>query len=275
MPNWPIQPGMRWASQGFNTTTGQGVTLNTNASNNQKGSWVELVSSSAFDASGVLVEVQFASNNTRDWLLDIGVGSAGNEQPILSNLLCSVGTQVTHWGSVYFPVVIPEGSRIAARGQCNLSSNSIRLGVHLLERGFGLESGLYRATTYGVDTSTTRGTSIDPGGVVQTKGSWSQLSSSINATRQVVLLLGQQRNAVMTTCTWMLDVGIGSAGNEQVVLPDLWVTANANTDALNPTVIGPLPINLPAGVRLAARALNGDITDATDRLFDLTVVGIE
>jgi hypothetical protein len=70
-----------------------------------------------------------------------------------------------------------------------------------------------------------------------------------------------------------MDIGVGSAGSEQVLLGDMDLSASAGSDSIGPMAIG-VPVRIPAGTRLAVRA-QSNITDATDRLFDAMLLGVD
>jgi hypothetical protein len=60
-----------------------------------------------------------------------------------------------------------------------------------------------------------------------------------------------------------------------VVLPNIGFTMQFATNACwSPNTVGPLPVDIPAGTRIAAR-MQASITDATDRLMDVIVYGID
>ena len=83
-----------------------------------------------------------------------------------------------------------------------------------------------------------------------TKGNWVQLVAS-TAKRVVAMTLSA--HAVGTTqLRFLVDIGVGGAGSEVVVLPNIYVKIGASytRDGQN---FGPLLVDIPAGSRIAAR----------------------
>jgi hypothetical protein len=60
-------------------------------------------------------------------------------------------------------------------------------------------------------------------------------------------------DASFSTGRWFLDIAVGAAGLEQIILENLIVQVNASGDRFIQPYIGPLPLSLPAGTRVAAR----------------------
>ncbi len=274
MPTWPLVDTSRMVTVGTSAGSSTGTTI-TAGSANAKGSWTQLVASSAFQADELIVQIGNNSGANADYLVDIGVGAGGSEQVILSNLTVSAGSASairTNYPAI--PIAIPAGSRIAAR--CQSSSNAATLAVQLtlIQYGLNRSTGLSRCTTYGADTSDSGGVSIDPGGSANTKGSWTEITSSTSVLHQGLMIgIGNQANNARTVASLLLDIGIGAGGSEQVVVADYILKADANGDFVAPCLGPVLPLTIPAGTRLAARAAT-HITDATDRLFDVILYGI-
>lgn len=271
MPDWPSgYGGTRLEAIGA-AAFDIGVTA---GSANAKGSWAELTSSSPIDADGFYLNVAMVGTN-RDFLFDIGVGAAGSEVVILENVLVSIGSiSIGQIVEAYVPLPIKAGTRIAARCQSTTVSAVLGIMAHLAAGDFYSAMRCGRATTYGALTADSGGTSIDPGAVASTKGSWVELAASLtNPFRSALVCVGNQANAVRSAASYSLDLGIGAAASEQVVLADNYMHADATTDLVFPPLIQRF-LSAKSGERLAARA-KSDITDATDRLFDLVVIGFD
>lgn len=254
-----------------------GVTLTSNASANVKGVYGQLIASTGQDAFGLLVQVQGSA--TGDYLIDLAIGGAGSEQIILSNFAHArqVGN-TRRAGLMLIPLFIPSGTRISARCQGSTGGNNCILNITLLPALGAFTLGLLgRATTYGANTGTSGGISIDPGGTINTKGSYVQISASLtNPARWIVLMIGNQANAARANTannSWTFDVAIGAAGSETIVIPDIILGAGAVESVVVPYLIS-LPFALPSGVRVAVRA-QCTINDATDRKFDFSLLGID
>ena len=241
---------------------------------NTKGSWVELTAASTFDSGALTVNVPYVFEGS-DYLIDIGIGPAGSEQVLVSNLLVSAGSigGSTAGVSVRIPLPIASGIRIAARAQATGTSASrfARVGVHL-EGNTAPAGGTL--TTIGAATADSGGTPVDPGASDNTKGAWAQLTASAaSALYGAFFAFGNQANTTRTDCNWLVDIGIGGAGSEQVILADIPVACNSTADSLAPILSALYDISIPEGVRMAARA-SCTIVDATDRLLDVVMYAV-
>jgi hypothetical protein len=86
-------------------------------------------------------------------------------------------------------------------------------------------------------------------------------------------MFGNQANQLMSTANWSIDIATGGAGAETVIVPDLICASLASTvDGVVPSAFA-VPVHIVTGTRIAARA-KCTITDATDRLIDLILIGI-
>lgn len=83
-------------------------------------------------------------------------------------------------------------------------------------------------------------------GAINTKSAWTQLYSSAPFATQGVLL--NIRAADFGT-KYLVDIGIGGAGSEEVIIPDLFLWMNNSTPSMGVYI----PIRIPAGVRVSAR----------------------
>ena len=244
------------------------------ATANTKGLWVEFVASTGFPTRYLTVEMGRGETNNQ-FLTDVGIGGAGSEVVLVANLMVETGANGRERTFLYqLPVWIPPSTRVSLRSQVNeTSSGGDRFAVTLSSGGFPGPQAFSRVTTYGAITADSGGTQVDPGGSADTKGAWAQLVASSNLVRWVTIAVGNQANATPTSAKWMIDIGIGSATSEVVLIPDLnlyWASAQGN---FTPSVWS-FPVSIPSGTRISARA-QCDITDATDRLFDIVVYGVE
>jgi hypothetical protein len=71
----------------------------------------------------------------------------------------------------------------------------------------------------------------------------------------------------------VVQIGVRpSAGNEYPVW-QFTLNASTTSDCITPTFDGPYPVTIPAGSWIGCRAYC-NITDATDRLFQIVVYGM-
>jgi hypothetical protein len=253
-------------------TTTQLLTVTANGSNNTKGSYTEIVTTTSFECCGFILTFEQGSL-LGDCLLDIAIGAGGSEQDVLSNILLSAQISVRLGSSQFIPLAIPANTRISARCQTSTGGQAVYCGIYPVARDLKATPGFHRAVTYGASTADSGGTSIDPGGSANTKGAYSQLSASLTIPVSFLLLMpGSAANGTPTNARWNVDIAIGAGGSEEVIVPDLHFALHTTTKTIFPFIIG-LPVNIPAGQRLSARA-QCDITDATDRLMDLVAIGL-
>jgi hypothetical protein len=263
-----------FSAVGEATGSSRGTAIPGDAAANTKGSWIELVSSSPIDADGFYLQLE-ALGTSRDHLVDIGIGAAGSEVVIVPNFQFSTGTGPSGIEEVYIPLPIPAGTRIAARSQATAGSQSVGVLLQLVQGELYRAMRCSRATAYGSNTADSGGVVVDPGAVAHTKGSWAEIHSGItNPIRYAILCIGNRANTGVGAFTQhLMDFGIGGAGAEVVLLDDQVVMADQTTDRLGPHVFA-RHVSIPAGTRLAARSQCSN-TDATDRLFDLAVIGFD
>lgn len=277
MGDWPLYDGQGTETAGATSASSTGVAVTASGSTNTKGSWAELIASTARDAVGLIVNIGRGHTATADFLVDIGIGAASSETVLVPNLKGDNGSNTLGPGQIFLPIGIPAGTRISARCQSTSASAVSRIQVVTMYGSWLTAPPLGRVTDYGTATGDSGGVSIDPGGSANTKGSWAQITASTtNPIRSMLVAVGNQNNSSRGAATdWLLDVGIGGSGSEQVIVADWHVEVATSDDNLEPHYLGPIPVNIPAGTRLAARSQASNILDATDRLFDVIAYGID
>lgn len=239
---------------------------------NTKGNYAELTSSAAIDADGFFLTLDPGTVSNRNFRVDIGVGPNLAETVILADLLATYrGNGLFEAYEVYVPLPIRRGTRIAARCQSNAASAVMRASVELVSGPVYREMRMKRATTFGTGASS-GGTSIDPGGVANTKGSWVEFSSALpDRVRYLIVCVGNQLNAARSGGANRIDVGVGANPNEVVIVPEIWARMEGNRDGISPALHGRW-VELQKGERLAVRAAS-QVTTSPARLFDVLLVG--
>jgi hypothetical protein len=274
MPTIPLADIQRIENAGANAGNSGGTTLSAAGSANTKGSYSQLIATSSFPAVGILIS--FSRHNAGgsgfDYLVDIAIGAAASEHVIISNLVSSGGAEQGTY-TYFFPCSIPAGSRISARIQSTTASVGTRINCLLLGGGFAQAEQFSGVDTYGANTTDSGGTSVDPGGAANTKGSYVEISSSTNHKHHYIVVgIGLQTNIIRTTGSWLMDIAIGALGSEQIIVPDIDFSCHSLGSMITPYAIV-IPIQVPAGSRIAVR-LQSSITDASDRLMDVVIYGV-
>lgn len=247
-----------------------GTEIVAHATINTKGDWVELVASTAADATGLVLVHGDAT--TADFLIDIGTGAAAAETAIISNFPVNERTTSNNTCVFMFPVAIPAGTRVSARCQSDVTVGQIDIIGYLTSTTVPVNLATSNITTYGAVTADTGGTEIDPGADDHAKGSWVEITASTTADiKWLIPMFGNKSNTARTNAAWLVDIGTGAAASETVVVSDLLLITNAGEDSLVPSAYPPLPVTIASGTRIAVRAQCG-ITDATDRLIDFILI---
>jgi hypothetical protein len=258
-----------WGSTGV--STGTSVTAGTPA-NTKGASYTELVAATSHHAVALSLYLMGGAG-IADFLVDVAIGAAGAEQPIVENLLwtrASVGSAAV---VPRIPIVVPQGARLSARCQSTTASSPVVLRGQLHAPGVNALSGFSKAEGIGVTAADSGGTGIDGGAVVNTKGAYAQLIlSTANPYRCLYVLLGNQNQAARVAAFFLVDIAVGPA-TETVIIPNLGIGTNANEQVI-PQVAGPFFMTVPAGTRLTARCQCSGTTDLTQRDIDVALLGV-
>lgn len=274
MGSWGLQHvGGALEDVGTATGSSSGTTVTASGSTNTKGSWAQLKAATVQEAYGIIV-CAFAGSASVNYLVDIGVGAAAAEQVLIPNLLfCqSGGGNVPEY--YYLPVRVPGGVRVAARCQSVTASATLAVAAWLMPAGPQMPPPFSRVTDYGATTASSHGTTHDPGGTANTKGTYTQLTASTtNPIKALHLHFGDAGDTARVSLSWLVDVAIGAAASEKIIVPNLLVACNSATDRPYQMPVA-IPVTIPAGSRLSFRAQCSGNT-AGDRTIDLLAYGID
>ena len=117
---------------GANTADSGGTPIDAGATANTFGAWVQLAASTTSDIKGMCCTsggINNATPTTGQGLLQIGVGAAAAEQPVLE-LPFQMGTAGDNYGPLphlWLPCSIPAGSRVAARWMSTVTDATDRI----------------------------------------------------------------------------------------------------------------------------------------------------
>lgn len=270
---WPTAVGGRAENAGATTSTSGGTVVTAHATvANSKGSYAQLIASTAFDAYSLVVMLA-NPNGLDDYLVDIAIGAAASEQVILPNLSYSTGNGEK--GVYYiFPIYVPAGTRIAAAVQCTTANRVIDVSVMLLGTSFLGGMSLGRVEAIGVATADSGGTAYDTGGTANTKNGKVEISAATGfAYRAIIIAFPSQNHGAWSNVNVLFDVLVGAAGSEQVILPNININISVASDSVEPHAIGPFPVDIPAGTRVSVEAQSNNIT-VGQREFDFIIYGI-
>lgn len=261
----------RATTLGFSTTTSKPTTVTNSGTPNTKGAYVQLTASSAADTSGICVIASNRDLTAGAMLVDVAVGAAASEKIIIPDIPCT-GTSVTVQAiaTPIFPVTIPAGSRISVRTQSTTASDASLAAVMLVDNSrMGRSGG--SMDSYGVISATTLTTSIDSGAVLNTKGSYTQITASTtNDLCGFAFCISGLNTTSNVGAHFLVDVAIGGAGAETVIVGNWWFYHGG-------THLPPwapwFDMDIPAGTRIAVRA-QSTTTTAADRTFGFSLHGL-
>ncbi|WP_101791010.1 hypothetical protein [Nonomuraea indica] len=253
---WPIPPFPVKAVVGTETS----VSAN---SANTKGNWITLLTLPAGAAASWLSlgTLQISQAGDRAGLMDIAIGGAGSETIVAADLVVGYRDH----SATLFPLHIPAGATIRARLATALSSMNIwtTATAYCGEPESGLTTP-GRITTYGTVPATSSGTHVTPSGSMNVKGSWAELAAATTSPIHALMVLVQSSTSAPSSARYAIDIGIGGAGSETVIVPDHHVRTQNSPAYVYPQSpqFVPLSMCIPAGVRLAARCAvtSGSVT---------------
>lgn len=263
MSNWGIGEGGNMLESGGRS--GSSLFGVTSGAIHTKGAWVQLLAATSFTYEQVML--QFRPNGANRNFLDLGIGGAGSELVLVPDIQWH-GTQAQM--GIVLPIRIPVGSRVAMRNQSDVASQVVSCGFIGIGAGPRIPPGYNQAVTYGFDAGTSRGVNLDGGGTANTKSAWVEIVAATTAPiRALTVHNGTGAAATSASTQTIIDIGVGPAGSEQILMADLYQRWTSGGPPQNPCH-GPFPVSLPVGVRLAAR-IAADTTNAGGRSIDVTV----
>ncbi len=272
---WIPQKGAIFREHNFGTVgaTTLGTSVSTGTPANTKGTAVQLIAATSFDAYMVRITAAAYGNGATisRGCLDILVGAATEEVLIPNLLMGGCGNiAVTNAGPKIweFPLYIPAGTRIAAQVAGDRLTTAMRVGIELTGgNGYPPWRVGQRVVTYGIGT-VPAGTSVTPGASAA-EGSWTQITASTTEDHFAIVPSAQGPGADTTLTAsgiWM-DIGFGAATEEVVAgggRENSFVFAlNGDEMIAGPFNPGALYQEIPSGTRLTARLSRSSAADTT------------
>lgn len=238
-----------------------GTTVTTASAAGTKGTAVELIASTNFDAYllCIMASDMALGATISDTMLDILIGTA-TEEILIPNLLagsCAGGNGATsfrllgrHW---MFPLYIPAGSRIAAQAAGARTSTAMRVAVFLFG-GHGIPPFRVgsKVISYPTAPAVPRGLAITPGST-GAEGAWTEVIASTSEGHFAIVPSFQVENDTSVGVNnYALDIGVGAATEEEVA-QSYWYTTNTNEIMTDGFPSFPCFVDVPSGTRLVAR----------------------
>jgi hypothetical protein len=215
----------------------QGATIT--PGNNTPGSWTQIMgpTSTASHVIEIIVGGIGVSASATDSLTDIGIDPAGGTSyttmipSLLSSYAVGVNSNNAGFGcSWLFPVYIPAGATIAARGSINNATVGTQQVYCKLYRA--LDPSRVRTGTgviaYGATAASSTGTAVTFG--TAAVGSYTQLGSAVSALAPWHWLVSSARASTTTVnaSTYVADLAIGDASNKRVIVARQESATNSN-----------------------------------------------
>lgn len=263
MPLLTLNGGGLIEALGANTANSAGTALVSNTI-------AQLVASTSFPYNAIQVSIMVAPTGTAtDSSLDILIGSSGNEYTLidkLRNIRDNTGDNdvENRW---ILPLYVPQGVRLAARNNGVAATSII---VHGMNGGVLGNAGFNRAESMGLTGNL--GTIIDPGAAANTLGAWTEITPSTAHAYGALMMVFGGDAATSGANSWLIDIGVGTAGNEYALVKQCYGRGAASASAPMPNTYGPFPCNIPAGTRLAVRCQSSSATSAS-RKIDVALYG--
>jgi len=250
------------------------LTLNAGPTAHTKAGYTQMMISSAADAQGFILYVGGWGSPTATFLVDISTGAESSEIVLVADIACSSSANwISGEGSIYLPIRIPAGTRIAARCQSTVNgSDVIGCGITLVDAK-DTSLGFTNCETIGTVAASTRGTTVDAGATPDTKGVYAEISASTSGHyKYVAMSVGANAdNAMSADVFGLYDIAIGEIGSEVIILGDVPYVNDTAYDFNMKEVIA-LPLNVPKGSRVSVRwQASSNAADA--RLLDFTMHG--
>lgn len=231
-----------------------------------KSAWYQISAGVACDCDGLYVTlVGLTTEEPATALLDIGAGPAGSERIIAPDLLV-LSSSTYRQGVISFEIPMPlaRGTRIAVRWQGSVDwpsaggfNPSLRYGMVPLRVGsVAGRRACSRVATLGANTGTSTGQSIPTagGGSGYGVGAWQEFTASAPFHVHYLasaISMGSVANRIY-------EIGVGAAGSERVLAG--WHTTQISNGLA-------LPVEIPAGSRIAMRGISNFALNATLTLW--------
>src|SRR3990167_11411361 len=220
---------------GFNYVTGNVLTVRPGVvsfgtsitpAQNAYGSYTEILSDTDVtkDCYGILINVNsiFVATKAKDSLTTIGIDTAGGTSYVdfIPNLLTSCAGDYGAKGGIwyYFPVFIPAGSALAAKGSVNNATvGTQRVAVWLYGAPTHPESVIYGqgVESVGITAASSSGTAVTSGTV--SEGSWTSLGSTTKKWLAGAYGMGVNDGSMSSGSIHHGDLSYGD-GTNQVIL---------------------------------------------------------
>lgn len=272
------RPGFAAQQRSTDTTSAAGITITASGTAHTKGSVTELIASTSYDSYGifVLLDNTYTAGANTSMLLDVMTGGAGSEVVLIPDLACgyALNENLNNAPIIYFfPIFIPASTRLSARCQAAVVSDTVNCRVVLLQRPTVRGWVGSRVTAYGVTAASSTGISITCGNSAY--GTAAQLSSSTtNPIRYLQLGLQGGADTSLSDYRAMFEVRHG-ASTAMPGLSGLIGAIDAQESvgfAVADSQLAFQALDWPAGVDLR---VSGMVNGTTNNVYDVILYGVD
>jgi hypothetical protein len=230
-----------------------------------KGAWAEVISSLTDETYGLLICVNSntTTNNSRNTVIDIGVGAAASEIVLIPDLIGGNASNYNTGGGgvwYYFPVSIPAGTRVSARAQSTVTT-ALRVFAQAFQRPLQPSMLKRAAFVEAIGTGTLpNGTDVTSG--TTNKGAWTLLGTTTQ--RCWFWQLGVQVSSAdvsQGTNVYHIDLARGDGTNYNIIINNMYFNTSSSENHSQSAVTIGCEYPVPAGSNIYARAQCGGTVD--------------
>ncbi len=235
------------------------VTVTASGTVNTKGLWSALSASCPFDAAGfyLISDTTGQSATNTGQLCDIGFGAPSSEAVVIPDVQTGYSALLasTSQPARYFPLAVPSGTRVSARIQAAIASDTVDLTIGFVEKN---HSFMYPSFQYAENIGAVSASSIL---TIISGGGWQEIAASTS--RDIRAVAPIHHCATLGGNEAEVEIAIGSSTNEVQVWPPLDELGSANNygimlrsqsnESVSYTWPHLLPVRIPAGSRVTAR----------------------
>jgi len=243
-------------------------TLTTSTTVDVPGSWVQMIASTARDATEIVL-IMCRPDLAETTTVDIAFGGSGSEQLIASDFPFSIHFTENNFADMCrIPIQVPASTRIACRATNRIDNQADTIRCQMMLFAGSIES----PPSY--QTCDLIGRTVpDPGTTANTLGSYTQITSSLEATYKAIIVAADSNGigAIAEQANY-LNLSLGEASSEVDIIEYLRWKADVPSDSLYHVYYDALPLSLPEGERLACRSACSLTT--ADRLIRYSIWGV-
>jgi hypothetical protein len=274
MANWFLSDAGLHAMGGQLVATSLLTPVAASATANAAGNWVPIYTATPFQASIIRVHLgktglAVSGSNTQTLLsISTGIGGAEAASMIAQDIAIGGALAYSVWD---FPISVPIGSRLSVSTRSAVASKSVTMGMMVIGGGSTIESG-YKAVTYGQVTTGSRGTILTAPTALNTPAAWTVITTATTSPARWLLVgVSAPNTTTAVTADLLIDIGIGTAGVEALVLTNIPCAIATNGSTCPYPLL--FPVSIPVGSRLVARYRGTSIATTASPTITLTGIG--